>query len=116
MAEAAAIYYLVVPAVVSRHRGFDVLEVNQKHTSAVNTTLPWQLYLRMTHDPKTAKTTLNAVTPSGALMRYDQCTCQHGLSILGIVSVDEDAHIQSEDGNHESLLFTLLMPDCSLGA
>ena len=57
------------------------------------------------------KTTLNAVTPSGAFMRYDQCMCQHGLSILGIVSVDEDAHIQSEDGNHETYLSIFLIKE-----
>ena len=43
MAEAADIYYLVVPAIVNRHIVIDVLGVNQKHSSAVNTTLPWQL-------------------------------------------------------------------------
>jgi hypothetical protein len=52
VAEAAAIYYLVVPTIVNRHRGFDVLDVNQKHAGDVSTTLPWQLYTapdRTTH-------------------------------------------------------------------
>jgi hypothetical protein len=52
VAEVAAIYYLVVPTIVNRHRGFDVLGVNQKHASDVSTTLPWQLYTapdRTTH-------------------------------------------------------------------
>ena len=41
-------------------------------------------------------------------MRSDQCTCQNApndadLSIVGIVSIDENACIHSEDGIHESL-------------
>ena len=40
VAEAAGIYYLVVPTIVNRHIGIDVLGVNQKHASAVSTTLP----------------------------------------------------------------------------
>ena len=53
-------------------------------------------------------TTLNGVTPPDAIMRSDQCTCQNAskdadLSIVGIISIDEDACIHSEDGNHESL-------------
>ncbi|KAK2191691.1 hypothetical protein NP493_48g07017 [Ridgeia piscesae] len=50
VAEAAAIYYLVVPTIENRHIGFDVLGVNQKHASEVSTSLPWQLYLRVTQD------------------------------------------------------------------
>ena len=53
-------------------------------------------------------TTLNGVTPPDAIVRSDQCTCQNAskdadLSIVGIISIDEDACIHSEDGNHESL-------------
>ena len=52
--------------------------------------------------------TINAVTPPDAFMRSDQCTCQNAskdadLSIVGIVSIGEDACIHSENGNHESL-------------
>ena len=41
-------------------------------------------------------------------MKSDQCTCQNAskdadLSTVGIISIDEDAYIHSEDGNHESL-------------
>ena len=41
-------------------------------------------------------------------MRSDQCKCQNAskdadLSIVGIVSINEDACIHSDDGNHESL-------------
>ena len=54
MAEAAAIHYLVVPTIVPtivcRHSDIDVLGVNQKHASAVSTTLPRQLYLRVTQE------------------------------------------------------------------
>ena len=48
--EAATIYDLVVPTIVHRHIGIDVLGVNQKHASAVSTTLPRQLYVRVTQD------------------------------------------------------------------
>ena len=53
-------------------------------------------------------TTLNGVTPPDAIVRFDQSTCQNAskdadLSIVGIISIDEDACIHSEDGNHESL-------------
>ena len=53
-------------------------------------------------------TTLNGVTPPDAIVSSDQCTCQNAskyadLSIVGIISIDEDACIHSEDGNHESL-------------
>ena len=60
------------------------------------------------HGSPCRHTTLNAVTPPDALMRYDQCTCQNAqkdvdLSIVGIVRIDEAACIHSEDGNYESL-------------
>ena len=48
--EAAAIYDLVVPTIVNRHTGIDVLGVNQKHASAGSTTLPRQLYVRVTQN------------------------------------------------------------------
>ena len=53
VAEAAAMYCMVVPTIVNRHIGTDLLGVNQKHASAVSTTLPWQLYLRMIHNNTT---------------------------------------------------------------
>ena len=60
------------------------------------------------HGSQCRQTIINAVTPPDAFMRSDQCTCQNAskdadLSIVGIVSIDEDACIHSEDGNHESL-------------
>ena len=54
VAKAAAIYYLVVPTIVNRYRGIDVLRVNESPCR---------------------QRTLNAVTPSGAFKKYDQCTC-----------------------------------------
>ena len=45
---------------------------------------------------------------SDAFMRSDQCTCKNASkdadrSLVGIVSIDENARIHLEDGNHESL-------------
>ena len=60
------------------------------------------------HGYRCRQTTLNAVTSPDAFMRSDQCTCQNAskdadLSIVGIVSIDEDVCIHSEDGNHNSI-------------
>ena len=50
VAKAAAIYDLVVRTIVNRHIEIDVLGVNQKHASAVSTTLSRQLFVRVTQD------------------------------------------------------------------
>ena len=60
------------------------------------------------HHRSPYRCTLNGVTPPDAFMRSDQSTCQiaskdTNLSIVGIVSNDEDACIHSKDSNHESL-------------